>query len=310
MSDNFNRFLDSIESPNTVKVAKTMKQIGEYDYTDCSVALLENVILSMKPNSPRAITTICYIMGLYGKFIGQNDMYHMIQDLDRSVIWKMAKPNAPKRFISHKTFEEVCHEVGVYEDYNAFYKQVLFRCVYEGIYNDDMSVIKNLRASDIDGNIVTLRDDGENTHKLEISESLAEDLKELGTLDVWERKNRYGTIQIHIDGLYHDCCFKLENRGGKDDVYKFAYYRILREIAKEYVGYSLVAQHLFISGIMHRICENMKANDIDYIEAFSDHNRDRFVGKIISDELKRCNYNIEVRNFREIVKGHLEVFEI
>lgn len=309
MDSNFDGFINTFESPNTQKVARSLRKLGEYDYSNITSIEVEQIILDMKPNSPKAITTICYIMSLYAKYIGNDDLYYIIHDLDRMAIWIIAKNNADKKFISHDTFENVYHDIEMYEDYNAFYQQTLFRCLYEGIYNDDMSVIKNLRASDVNENIVTLRDDDGVEHDLCISDKLANDLKHLGDLDVWERKNRYGAFNLKIDGLYPDSCFKVENRKGSSEYsYRYSYYRILRKISKEYVGYSLLPLQLYVSGIMYRIGLKLNELGICIEDAFSDGNRNKAINKIIRDELGRCNCDTEVRNFREMVKGHLDVF--
>ena len=50
-------------------------------------------------------------------------------------------------------------------------------------------------------------------------------------------------------------------------------------------------------------------HDITLQEAFGREEKDRTIHRIISEELERCNYNNEVRAFREIVKGHIDVFE-
>ena len=201
------------------------------------------------------------------------------------------------------------HDIGVYEELNAFYFQTLFKCVYEGIYNDDMSVIKNLRSSDICNNIVTLHEDSGYSYDMEISSELSIDLKELGKVDTWERKNRHGVFQMKIDGLHPDSCFKVEKRKDFSEYsYRFSYYRILRKIAKEYLEYNLLPLQLYASGIMYRIRLNLEEQNINLEDAFEEHNRDRMVGKIIANELARCNYNIEVKGFRQLVKGHLEVF--
>ena len=172
-----------------------------------------------------------------------------------------------------------------------------------------MSVIKNLRGSDIHGNKVTLREDNGCSYDINISFELAEALKELSDTDIWERKNRYGICQIKTSGIYPDSCFKVENR--KDDseyAYRFSYYAKLRRISKEYLEYNLLPLQLYVSGIMYRIRLEFEKNNIDLYDAFSDQNRNRMVSSIISNELARCNYDIEVRNFREMVKGHLDVF--
>lgn len=342
-------FVATFDSENSKKVARSLKQIGEYDYTNCTPIDIQNIILSMKPNSPKAITTIAYMLSLYAKYLDNDDMYHIARDIDRNVLWAMAKPIAKKKFISHSTFENVYKEVGVYEEYNSFYLQTLFRAVYEGIYCDDMSVLKNLRGSDIeelpdgkfskhesarsilgvrkndyiseheinellDGKFfdfqnVTLREDNGNEYKLAISNRLAEDLKKLAEINIWERKNRFGTCKVKITGLHDDSCFKVEKRKDSSEYsYRYTYYRMLRKISKEYLEYNLLPLQLYVSGIMHRIEERLKEHDIGLEEAFSNNNKNRMVNKIILEELKRCNCDTEVKNFREMVIGHLDVF--
>ena len=311
MKASYQDFLETIETHNSRKVFASYSKLGEYDYTDCSVEQLEQIILNMKPNSPKAIITICYVLSAYAKFSENMPLYQLIQSVDKQSLWKKAKPSAAKKFISHQTFEEVYHDIGIIEPTNSFYYQTLFRCIYEGIYCDDMSVLKNLRGSDVHGNIVQLHNDDGETYELEISLGLAEDLKELGQIDTWERINRYGMFQMKIEGLYLDSCFKVENRQGSSEyAYRYSYYRVLRKIAKEYLEYSLLPLQLFVSGIMRRIGLKLQENGISVEEAFADQNRNRLVSKIISDELQRCHYNIEVRNFRQMVIGHLDVFKI
>lgn len=309
MQEDYNRFIETIDSPNTAKVVKSLKKIGEYDYSNCTPAMMEHIILSLEPNSPKSITTIVYILSLYAKFLGNDNMYHMVKDINRNALWLIAKPGARKKFISYSQFKETFKDIELYEEYNSLYISALFRCIYEGIYSDDMSVIKNLRSSDIDGELVTLRDDNGKTYNLSISESLAKDLKKLGTINTWSRNNRYGECKIKTTGLYKDSCFKVENRKGSAEyAYRYSYYRILRNISKNYIGYSVLPLHLFISGIMHDISVNLQKNGIDMEDAFLAGNRNREVGKVIASELARKNYNIEVRNFREIVSGHLDIF--
>lgn len=309
MCKSYEDFIGTFDSANTSKVAKSLSDIGDYDYSNATPIDIEQIILSLKPNSPKAITTIIYIMSLYAKYLKNDELYHMIQDINRNVIWEIAKKSATKKFISFSSYKEVYHDIGVYEEYNSFYVQTLFRCLYEGIYSDDMSVIKNLRSSDINGDIVTLKKDNEEPYDLEITNKLAEDLIKLGSIDVWERKNRYGTCKINISGAYNDSCFKVESRKDSSEYsYRYTYYRILRKISKEYLGYNLLPLQIFVSGIMHRIGIHFEEQGITLEEGFADKNKNRIVSKIISDELARCDYNVEVRNFREIVKGHIDVF--
>lgn len=310
MSEDFKQFVETLQAPNTIKVVTSLQVIGDYDYSNCTPVDLEQIILSIKPNSPKAIITICYVMSLYAKYLDNQELYQMIQNVDKNELWIKAKSNASKKFISHSLFNEVYHDIGVYEEFNSFYYQTLFRCLYEGIYNDDMSVIKNLRASDIKGNVVILHEDDGNSYELQISNELANGLKELAMYDTWERKNRSGICHIKLTGVHSDSCFKVELRGGSDDSsYRYSYYRSLRRISKEYLEYNLLPLQLYVSGIMYRIGLKLKEQGIDLEDAFATHNRDRIVSGIIAEELHRCNCKTEVKNFRQMVKGHLDVFK-
>lgn len=79
MQEDYNRFIETIDSPNTAKVVKSLKKIGEYDYSNCTPVMMEHIILSLEPNSPKSITTIVYILSLYAKFLGNDNMYHMVK---------------------------------------------------------------------------------------------------------------------------------------------------------------------------------------------------------------------------------------
>ena len=299
----------TFDSTNTVKVINSLKVLGEYNYNDISPVKLEKIVLDMKPNSPKSITTILYIISLYAKYLEDDRLYNMVQDMDRKALWIMAKPNATKKFISYSQFQETCKDVELYEEYNSDYMSTLFRCLYEGIYSDDMSVIKNLRSSDIKDSVVSLRENNGNSHNLLITNQLAKQLTNLGSVNTWSRNNRFGECKIKTTGLYEDSCFKVEVRGGSDEYsYRYTYYRILRKISKDYLGYNLLPLQLYISGIMHRIRLNLEDHKITLEEAFAPNNKNRMVNKVISEELERCNCNTEVRNFREIVKGHIDVF--
>lgn len=314
---NVDRFINSIESPNTEKVVKAAIINSKHDWNgiiNYNLIQLENLILDSKPKSQKDITTICYVLSLYAKWlkndglVDNDNLYQMIQSMDRSVLWMKAKPKAAQKFISHKKYLEVIHDIKCFEPLNTLYYQALFSCLYEGIYNNDMSVIKNLRGSHIRENKVTLEESNGHRYDLEISSELCGDLIELSQIDTWERKNRYGVFEMKVHGDYPDTVFKLESRNDSPNV-KFSYYNKLRKISEEYVEYNLLPMQLYISGIMYRLKNIFAEHDITLQEAFGREEKDRTIHRIISEELKRCNYNNEVRAFREIVKGHIDVFE-
>ena len=310
MNENIERFINSIESPNSQKVAKfALKDVNE-SLENCSPMGLEQIILNKKPNSQKEIITIIYIFSSYAKWLNNDNLYNTLQSLDKKLLWKRAKPNAKKKFINNEEYQRVVKDIATYEEYNALYYELLFSCIWSGIYNDDLSVIKNLRTSNIDDNgIVMLEEDNGHSYKFKISEKLASDLKQLANIDTWNRPNRFGICNVDMRGAYPDSVFKIENRStASNDSYRFTFYAKLRKIAKEYIGHSLLPLQLYTSGIMHRIKTELDKNGISLEEAFAQNSRNKMAHLIISKELLRCNSSIEVGNFRELVKGHLDLF--
>jgi hypothetical protein len=314
--NNIERYIGAIESPNTQKVAKyALKNVND-NIENYSLMELEQFILDRKPSSPKEIVTVCYILGSYSKWlkeqgiINNDNLYQIVNSLDKKLLWKKCKPNAKKKFISYKDYKRVIKDIATYEEYNALYYELLFSCIWHGIYNDDLSVIKNLRTSNIgnDG-IVILEEDNGHTYKFKIPEKLASDLKQLANINIWNRPNRFGICNVDMRGSYPDSVFKIENRStASNESFRFTYYSKLRKIAKEYVGHSLLPLQLYTSGIMHRIKVELNKNNISLEEAFAQNSRNKMAHLIISKELVRCNSSIEVGNFRELVKGHLDSF--
>ena len=309
-------FIDSTESQNTQKVIKyVFKRIDEDNIENYNPIQTEQLILNMKPNSSKEIITIIYILSSYAKWLQEKDiidndnLYQILQSIDKKLLWKKAKPQAKKKFISNEDFKRITHDISLYEEYNSLYYETLFRAVYEGIYNDDLSVLKNLRKSDIDDNIVTLREDNNHVYKIKVSDRLAKDLKQLADINIWERRNRFSVCKVEMRGTYSDSIFKVEHRStASNGSYRFSYYSKLRKIAQNYVEYSLLPLQLYTSGIMHRIKVELEKNSISFEEAFADNSRNKMAHLIIQKELIRCNSSIEVGNFRELVKGHLDSF--
>lgn len=310
MNKSIERFIDSIESPNSQKVAKfALKNVDE-DLENCSPIGLEQIILNKKPSSQKEIITIIYVFSSYAKWLNDDNLYQMLQSLDKNLLWKKAKPSAKKKFINNEEYQRIIKDIATYEEHNALYYELLFSCIWNGIYNDDLSVIKNLRISNIgDDGIVMLEEDNGHSYKFKISEKLASDLKQLANINIWNRPNRFGICNVDMRGSYPDSVFKIENRStASNESFRFTYYAKLRKIAKEYVGHSLLPLQLYTSGIMHRIKVELEKNGISLEEAFAQNSRNRMAHLIISKELIRCNSSIEVGNFRELVKGHLDAF--
>lgn len=313
---NIERFIESVKVLNTAKVVRFVFKDTDVGIENYSPMELEQFILDLKPNSPKTITTISYVLGLYAKWLQEqgivknDNLYQAIQSLDKKLLWQKAKPNAKKKFISYEQYQMIIKDIATYEEHNALYYELLFSCIYYGIYNDDLSVIKNLRGSNIsDDGMVTLQEDNGHIYKLKIPERLARDLKQLSDINIWKRPNRFGICSVDMRGVYLDSVFKIESRNtASDGSYRFSYYAKLRKISKEYIGHGLLPLQLYTSGIVHRIKMELEKNDISLEEAFSDNNRNKMAHLIISKELIRCNSGIELGNFRELVKGHLDSF--
>lgn len=317
MNENVELYIGSIESLNSQKVVKhVFKKIDAESIENFNLMQMEQIILNAAPNSPKEIITIIYVLSSYLKYlqeqgvIDNDNAYQILQSLDKKLLWKKAKPFSKKKFISNEQYQRIIKDIATYEEYNALYYELLFSCIWFGIYSDDLSVIKNLRSRDIgDDGVIILQEDNGHAYKLKVPEKLASDLKQLASINTWQRRNRFGVCNVDMRGLHSDSVFKIENRStASNDSFRFTFYAKLRKIAKEYLEYSLLPLQLYASGIMCRIKIELEKNDISLEEAFANNSRNKTAHLIIEKELVRCNSGIEIGNFRELVKGHLDCF--
>lgn len=310
MNENMERYISSIESSNTQKVAKFVFKNIDTNIENCNPIQLEQIILNKKPSSQKEIITIIYILSSYAKWLNNDNLYQILQSIDKKILWKKAKPSAKKKFINYEEYQRIIKDIATYEEYNALYYELLFSCIWSGVYSDDLSVIKNLRTSNInDDGIVLLEEDNGHSYKFKISERLAKDLKQLASINTWQRPNRFSVCNVEMRGVYPDSVFKIENRStASNDSFRFTFYAKLRKISSEYIGHSLLPLQLYTSGLMHRIKTELNKNNISLEEAFAQNSRNRSAHMIIEKELVRCNSGIEISNFRELVKGHLDLF--
>lgn len=314
--NNVGRFMESVQVPNTAKVVKFILKNAEANIEDYSLMELEQFILDRKPSSQKEIITTCYVLGMYAKWLQEesivdnDNLYQMVNSLDKKLLWKKAKPNAKKKFINNEEYQRVIKDISTYEEFNALYYETLFSCIWFGVYSDDLSAIKNLKKSDVgDDGMLLLHEDNGHSYRIKVPERLAKDLKQLADINVWERKNRFGICKVDMRGAYPNSVFKIENRStASNDSYRFTFYAKLRKIAKEYLDHSLLPLQLYTSGIMHRIKDELNKNNIPLEEAFAQNSRNKTAHMIIEKELIRCNSGIEISNFRELVKGHLDAF--
>lgn len=308
-------YIASCENKNTAKVSKSILKHAPDGFENFDLDELYAFILDLAPKSERHIKTICNRVKAYAKWLDENNivcnnpLLIAVQNVNKNLLWEQAKSTAEGKFISFEQYQSIIRRIRVEEGYNPLYYEVLFRSIYEGIYNDDLSVLKNLRRSDINGNIITLRDDKGNTYQLKVSEELARQLEQLSTINIWYRPNRNGICEIDMTGIYPDSIFMSEKRNNRTQKsLRFSYYNKLRDIQDNYVGYALSPLNLCISGLVHRIKYLLDKNNLSINEAFADNARSEIVHTIVSNELIRCNEVMRVENFRDHIKGHIDVF--
>lgn len=308
VSEIYQQFLDEKYSVlGSYRTAKSYCDIGNFDYTNCTLEQVENVILSIKPKTQKDITTITGVFRKYAQYIHNDKLYLLLNNIDRNIVWEKAKANVPPQLINHSDYLEAYNAIGLYEELNTEYKQTLFRAIYEGIFSKDMSVLINLRGSDVHNGKVLLHD-GETDYTIPISYELSDDLVTLAKLTKLERKNAKGYFEVPAIGLYHDSCFKMESRIGRKPEYnRNSYYVVLRKLLKTY-AYGINPTRLFLSGMIYRISLELQKENITLQEAFKKENRNRTVGKIIGQQLELYNYHTLINTFRETVSGNLDIF--
>ncbi len=323
MSESFNIFMKdesvSIKTKELVSWLLNKNQdkgiqpdkLFEYRYDE-----LEDYIVRLKPTSIPSISTYCYVISVYLKWCSDNgycskEQYEMVSDIDKGMIWKKVKPHVSKRFITQSQYLQIIDDISKYEELNSLYYKTLYECIYEGVYGEKLTELKELRASNINGTSLTISHDDGTVSTFEISRSLAQDLIELSNECEWERNHRYGTCKVKLIGKYPDSCFKVEFRNNctdMEDAYRFFYYGKLRKIAEDYVGYKMLPLHIYQSGIINRICQTLVSKGIKVQDAFSENNRNPAVKQIIDAEINRVGYNISSNDFRFHVNSFLDMF--
>lgn len=105
-------FIASVEIPNTAKVVKHVLKDINIDIEKLNRDELEKYIIKMKPSSPKAIITICYVLNLYAKWLmDRNDpsgeiLCQSVKGINKKALWIKAKGGAKKKFISYEQYRK------------------------------------------------------------------------------------------------------------------------------------------------------------------------------------------------------------
>ena len=314
MNENYQKYMDMITNEHTRKNSKFyFDALDKYNIdvssdNISSLEQLENMFVQLGFNSFNSIISFRTLLKSYSIFINDKPLFNLIRKIDIYRIFELTQGNMKHTYLSQSEFQDVYNAIGAYDEdtfyYNSVYYQSLFWAVYAGIFNDGLSVLKNLRASDIDGNTITLRDDNDEEWKLDIPKQLVLDFITLVNDSVWRRRNRNGLCEIHTEGLFYDSIFKVDIRSPNSKYsYSSTYYTMLRRIAVEYLGYTLAPKNLFISGIINRIKEQYGKSDELFVEGIK--TSDPVLVDIFNQEAKRCHYNIAFWNFRQTIMGRI-----
>lgn len=282
------------------------------DTVNMTVEELIELLINLKPSNKKQISVFVTIMGLYAKYLKNDAAYERLQTIDKMAVWQKYKSTheIAQKFLSHSEFNDLLFNIQMQEEYNSEYYVALLQSIYEGIYSDDLSVLKNLRASDIKDDIVIIKDDTSEPFELRISNELAVRLQEIASVNNWYRPNRNGVCKISIEGLYEDSCFKNENRHNTPDGnYRNSYYTRIRKIAQDYLEFPLKAKNLYLSGIMWRIKKELKANGMSLEQTFKFNRKYGEDVKIVKQELQRIHYPYQYKDFTKLVAGYLDDFK-
>lgn len=320
MGVQFEEYLKTIENESTRKLLNSSyKVIGDYEDSGKTLDDVKRIFYAAKVKTPQLARNLCTQFRNFARYMQDERLLLMLDSFDTNkfleISLKVMELGAAKYF-SNEKFNTAYHSINNSYVLNPLYTQTFFLCIYEGIYSRDFSVLINLRASDIHGNSITCRNDDGSSYEIDISDKLVSDLLSLSNTHSWLSRNKYGYCEKGLFGEHYDSCFKVEKREKKDrlnppkETYKTSYRNRLREIVSTEIGYKITAFDIYVSGLMHRISLNLVAHGFSVCKAFSKNNRNVVIKQILESELRRCNYKGTVSQFKQLVEGHLELFEV
>lgn len=294
-------------------------EILQYDIKD-----FEKIIEYLNPTSIIEISNLIYrindvIRDYHKKYYGADWNNYKICMIKKDELWsRIKRENNYKRYFNYKQYRYIVDYLNkevLYDDNDLYYK-TLFMSVYEGIFDKGLTEIKNLRLSDINSetNTITLRNDNGDERLLEISNELMKNLIELSKVEVWHkvRKNNDKPMHIPLIGKFDDSIFKivLFTSNNIDKSYREFYYRRLKIISNEFIGYPTTPLQIYVSGIINRVYSQMLEFDIT-LEDIKNNNKIFTTSAkfFIKNECKRVNYNINIYTFMRVLKSYVDVFD-
>lgn len=296
-----------------------LNNINEYDLTKYSSEQYEELLINIKPTSLIDLSDAIYKLNDILKYCYDDYNEDVLLSINKESLWlKIKDKNKLKRYFSEKKYQYIVDYLNknVLYDNNDIYYLTLFMSIYEGIYNKGLTEIKNLRLSDIntETNIVLLKDDDGNERELQISDELKENLFKLSNKKIWYKKQgrNHKIIEQELVGEYDDSVFKIVLRTDNEveKSYREFYYRRIKTIVKEFIGYNTTPLHIFISGIINRVYKQLLDFNITYDEIKKSSNSFTITSRFfIKKECERVGYNVNFNVFMRTLKSYAEIFE-
>ena len=240
-------------------------------------------------------------------------------NIRKEPLWLSIKnENKMKRYFNESKYNYIVDYLNkniLYDD-NDLYYLTLFMSIYEGMYNKGLTEIRNLRLSDIntETNVVVLKDDYGNVRELKISDELVNNLVNLSRKKIWYKKQgkNHKIIEQDLVGKYDDSIFKVVMRTDNNiqKSYKEFYYRRLKTIIQDFIGYNTTPLQIFVSGIINRVYRKLLDFNITYEEIKNDSNTFTVTSRFfIKKECERVGYNVNFNVFMRTLKSYAEIFE-
>ena len=266
----------------------------------------EDFFLSCKPKSVRTLRAWIFTLRLYGKDFDCKHIQKELEALDRlGIVEKVQTEDSTRKFISFSEYLQFLHDIRENETYNQDYQVALIMAIFNGLWSSDGSIIENLRLEDVDGNIVTVRPNGQEPYEVEVEKSLAAMFPALADQNEWETENYRGHFVSPIYGKYPDSIFKIESR--YDSTYKHTTYNKFRKLAKRYLPFQISPRNFYFSGLLHRCQLAMKQYGFRIEDALV--TRDPIAKKIMERELTKLHYPFNPNFLNEIVGMHFSEIE-
>ena len=304
------------------KVVKYLKQnnINETDLITYTTEQFEDLIKYIKPTSLIDVSDVIYRLNDILKYCFGNEYNdENLLDICKEPLWLSIKDeNKMKRYFNESKYNYIVDYLSkniLYDD-NDLYYLTLFMSIYEGMYNKGLTEIRNLRLSDIntETNVVVLKDDYGNVRELKISNELVNNLVNLSRKKIWYKKQgkNHKIIEQDLVGKYDDSIFKIVIRTDNniEKSYKEFYYRRLKTIIQDFIGYNTTPLQIFVSGIINRVYRKLLDFNITYEEIKNDSNTFTVTSRFfIKKECERVGYNVNFNVFMRTLKSYAEIFE-